>query len=403
MRRTLVLVLGLTLLAAWPARADDGWLARTLSFQAHLGDPLPLRNAPWLGTHNSFNTRTETPTLSGLDANQMVSMSDQLDLGMRSLELDVHWFPSLFAGAAQAPVVCHARGEDEANAGCSTERLLDARLVEITAWLDAHAKEFLLLYVEDHLGGQPGHDAAAAMIEAALGDRLYRPPGAGSACVPMPLDTSRRTMQAAGAQVLVISGCGSGTAWPAVAWDDAERAKYEEGAEGYTAYPGCDPDDERTPAFYRAHFMRFFEDSTQLSAAVDGPSEGITPDIAAAMVRCGADLLGFDQLVAGDPRLDAAVWTWLPGAPKRTGCAVERASDARWRVATCSTRRRVACVRGGVWSLGPKRRFGRARCPRRRFAVPRTGLDAQLLRDAMVTAGARTAWIRHRVRRTAGS
>ncbi|MEA2167711.1 MAG: hypothetical protein QOF76_1011 [Solirubrobacteraceae bacterium] len=400
MRRLTSILCFALLLAPAPAAAQDAWLTRTLAFQSRLSDPLPLRNAAWLGTHNSFNTKTEAPTVSGLDNNQQVSLGEQLDLGMRSLELDVHFFPSVFAGGLAAPVVCHARGEDELHAGCSTERLFDARLMEIRTWLDAHPREFVLLYIEDALGGDEGHNAAAKMLSDVLGDKLYKPipTAAHPSCVPMPLDTSRVQMRAAGAQVLAISHCGAGTAWPALVWDDAERAKYEEGPDGYEAYPACDPDDERTPAFYQQHFMRFFEDSTQLSAAVDGPSDGITPAIAGAMIRCGVDLFGFDQLVPDDPRLSAVVWTWTPGAPRRAGCTLERASDARWRVATCSTRRRVACVSAGTWSLGKKAAFGAAKCRRGRFGVPRTGLDAQLLHDAMVAAGAHSAWVRHRVR-----
>src|ERR687883_279318 len=87
MRLLLPLLLLLTLAA--PASADP-WVDRALDTQYELGSALPLRNAPWIGTHNSFNSSSEPPTLSGLDNNQVLSLPDQLDIGVRSLELDAH-------------------------------------------------------------------------------------------------------------------------------------------------------------------------------------------------------------------------------------------------------------------------------------------------------------------------
>src|SRR5258707_9002126 len=34
----------------------QSWAHRTAQFQYALGDPLPFRDAQWLGTHNSFNS-----------------------------------------------------------------------------------------------------------------------------------------------------------------------------------------------------------------------------------------------------------------------------------------------------------------------------------------------------------
>lgn len=111
-------------------RAFEGSaLDRTLSFQRQLGDVLGLRDAPFAGTHNSFNSTSEDPTVSHTDSNQQLALADQLRLGMRSLELDVHWLPSPRAGGAFAPVVCHGQG----NAGCTSERLLAERLPEVVA------------------------------------------------------------------------------------------------------------------------------------------------------------------------------------------------------------------------------------------------------------------------------
>ena len=79
--------------------------ARSLRLQRALGDRLPLVDGLWIGTHNSFNSTSESPTLSQSDSNQQLSLTDQLRLDVRSLELDAHWWPSLpSAGPPAGPL-----------------------------------------------------------------------------------------------------------------------------------------------------------------------------------------------------------------------------------------------------------------------------------------------------------
>ncbi|MFL5870414.1 MAG: hypothetical protein ACJ75R_04990, partial [Solirubrobacterales bacterium] len=150
------------------ARAD--WVQGALADQYELGSSLPLRNAPWVGTHNSFNSVAEmSPTLSDLDSNQQIKIVDQLDLGVRSIELDLHWIPSLSPYGGFSPVVCH--GTDK-HVGCSIEKPLGPVLDEIGGWLrePEHRDQVLLLYLEDHLDNATGYDTAAATVEQKLGD-----------------------------------------------------------------------------------------------------------------------------------------------------------------------------------------------------------------------------------------
>jgi len=355
---------------------EGSWLHRTLAFQFRLGNTLPLVNAPYLGTHNSANSTSEDPTLSGSDANQMLSLTDQLRLDVRSLELDVH-------NIGGTPVLCHGRGADQMHAGCTNERTFAQRLPELRAWLDAHPRQVVLLYLEDHLEG--AYDSGAAVLENVLGPHLYRPPP--GACTPMPLQLTRKQVLAAGKQVLAISSCGEGTAWRGLVFDDAERAKHEGSASDFEAYPACR---------YSGHFQRFFEDSTALSFGVGGgqASPGLTPDVTREMTRCGADLLGFDQLLPGDGRLAASAWSWARNQPSGPGCAVQ---SGRWRIVPCARKRAFACGNAGRGFRIVKRRGPwRARPAGCRRALPRTGFEAQRLRDAMKAAGVRSVWLRYR-------
>src|SRR3954467_12051812 len=186
------------------ASYERSWTHRALAFQESLSRALPLRDAPWIGTHNSFNSIAEMgPTLSDTDSNQQLALTDQLRQDMRSLELDLHWLPSPYAGGANAPVVCHGEG----NAGCTIEKPLGPVLDEVAVFLRAHRDAVLLLYLEDQLDGADAHDAAAAAVREKLGSLVYAPP-AGGACAKLPLELTKADVLRRGAQVVIVSGCG---------------------------------------------------------------------------------------------------------------------------------------------------------------------------------------------------
>ena len=380
------------------AATDGDWARSALADQYELGSSLPLRNAPWVGTHNSFNSKAEMgPTLSAQDSNQQIDLVDQLDQGVRSLELDVHWFPSVRSGLA--PVVCHAA---DLHVGCSAEKPLASVLREIDEWLTRHPDQVVLLYLEDHLDNEAGYDAAAADVESVLGARLFRPQAGGrSGCVALPLDATRAQMRESGAQVVIVSSCGMGSKWPAVAFDWSETHE-EQRPVGYRDFPDCGPDFTR--ADYDGKLIRYFEDSTRLTQGASAagqatPDDGITVPTAAAMTRCGVDLFGLDQVVPDDPRFAALVWSWAPGEPRRRpGCAAQ--FDARWYSLRCTRRLRVACrLPDGRWRI-PSKLGTHVQapdiCKRRRavWDVPRTGFEAQQLRAAQSHVGAARVWLR---------
>jgi hypothetical protein len=370
-------------------------LERTLAFQRRLGDVLGLRDAPFAGTHNSFNSTSEPPTASHTDSNQQLGLADQLRLGMRSLELDVHWLPSPRAGGALAPVLCHGQG----NAGCTTERLLAERLPEVVRWLDDHPQEVVLLYLEDQIDDPAGYEAAAKVVRDALGPRLHAPAGPG--CTTLPLDLTRAAVRAAGHQVVVTGDCGSG-AWQGVSHAWPSSVRFETRPQGYRPYPACGGA-EAVAA--RPRIVRYFEDSTFLAplAAPTGASsvdDGLTPGTVREMGRCGVDLLGFDQLVPGDPRLAALAWSWIDAPPVAGDptCTARRA-DGRWEPRACKSRLRPSCRRAdGSWFVLAKpttRAAAGPACRRAKgqFRSPRTAFQNQLVSDA---AGAGETWIAYR-------
>lgn len=378
-------------IAAYNATA----LSRTLAFERRLGDVLPLADAPVAGTHNAFNSTSEPTTVSHTDSNQQLTMTEQLDLGMRSLELDVHWIPSPRAGGAFAPVLCHGSGA----AGCSTERLLSERLPEVARWLDANPTETLLLYLEDQIDDPAGYAASAKVVTDVLGGRMMRPAGPG--CTNLPLDLTRRAMRAARKQVIITGDCGTG-AWQGISHAWPSSVRLESGPEGFGTYPACGGP---KVVAARPKIVRFFEDSTFLSTltaapALDDPS--LTPAVVREMVRCGVDLLGFDQLVPSDERFAALAWSWADGPPAAGDptCTRRRAVNGRWVPQACNARLRPSCRKpDGGWTVlsRPTTRAAAGPACRRSgalFRSPRTGFQNQLIGDA-ATGGA-DVWIAYR-------
>ena len=385
------------------------WTHRALTLQYALGNDVPFANAPWIGTHNSFNTTAYGFTLSRSDSNQQLTLTEQLELDVRSLELDVHWVEG-------EPKVCHGT---EQHAGCSSEGPLGPLLDEISAFLDRpeNRDQILLLYLEDQIKNAEGYDVVAAELERAFGTKLFR--SAGGACSPkLPLaGVDRKAVLRDGAQVITVaSGCGGGTqaggatSWSRLVFDWSGDVHSESRPRGYEDFPKCGPDYDR--AKYQSQIVRYFEDSTFVTSSTStagaaGKDDGITPETAAAMARCGVDLFGLDQLHPDDGRLERLVWSWGKDEP-RPGrkCAVQRRSNARWASRRCAGKRQVACRRSdGRW-LVPKKPVKRSKagrvCRKRRarFAVPRTGYENQLLRHAASTPRTgKATWLGYRLKR----
>src|SRR4051812_47342040 len=277
-------------LAAYQA----SWLHKTAQFQYALGDSVALRDAQWLGTHNSFNTDSNGVTASHTDNNQQLTLTQQLDGDIRAIELDVHQVPGPDNGLGSDIVrVCHARGSDEMHAGCTTEPQLKDVLPEIRTWMDAHPTQVLMVYLEDNLDDASGYEQTVTALDAAFGKLVYRPdPGqvAAGGCANLPLDVSRDDIRATGARVFFVGNCRADWSADVFGWD---ANHVESGSTpDYKAFPACDA--TYNAGVYASKLVRYYEDSTWLSAAIDPAqspaghaADGLSPDKVSAMIACG--------------------------------------------------------------------------------------------------------------------
>jgi hypothetical protein len=361
--------------AAGLAAYEDSWVHRTAAFQFALGDTVALRDAQWLGTHNSFNAPVNGLTPSHVDSNQQLTLTEQLDGDVRSIELDVHYI----GGVAR---VCHGRGEDQLHAGCTVEDDFATVLREVRDWIDSHPDQVLLVYLEDHLGAD-GHAAGVAALDEALGPRVYKAGAPEGECRELPLSLTRAAVRAANANVILVGHCEAGWGSHVFGWDEAHD---ESGSNaGYTC---AGPSDK---------LVRYFEDSTWLSATIDPgqtpadhAEDGIDAAKVAAMTERGVNLLGLDQFDPNDGRVEASLWSWAPDQPAAgQDCAVQRA-DGRWISSDCTGVHPAACRTATGWVLTPALAVpaAAAACAARgaTFDPPRTGEENAALKAAAAGA-----------------
>jgi hypothetical protein len=339
-------------------------------------------------------------------------LTQQLDIDMRALELDLHFVPSPAAGGSKTVLVCHGLGPAQQNFGCTNEPQFSDVLPQIAAWLEGHPSQVLLLYLEDELGDPAGYAQTVSTLNSVLRrpdgtSLIYRPSPSemtANGCANLPLESSRQDVRARPAQVLVVGNCRSGWASDVYSWDGNH---VESGSTpGYRAFPACDSTYSR--GVYDSKFVRYFEDSTFVSAATsptESPAQAqaqmLTPARVADMTRCGVNLFGLDQILPDDGRTEASIWSWLKGQPDPGGgrCALQR-SDGRWLTQPCQARHLAACRTTGGWTLTQQavpydRATSACRASRAGFDLPRTGYENSRLRQV---AGSSAVWLRYALR-----
>lgn len=384
------------------------WVHRTAAFQYELGDPLPLTDAQWLGTHNSFNSLSSSFTLSHADSNQQLSLTQQLDIDIRSLELDLHYIPRLELLGAKAVTVCHGQGPEAFHLGCTNEPTFAKVLPEIAAWLNkaANSDEVVLLYLEDAVKNAAGYASTVATLESVLKrpngtSLIYKPDvtqKAANGCVPLPTGISRDDVRAAGARVILVGSCAPGWSGAVHDWNPVHVEGGKTSA--YQPFPTCDA--TYGAGVYATQLVRYFEDSTLVSTLIEPQRvpvnpEALTPAKVRAMTECGVNVYGFDQLLPEDGRIQGSLWSWDLDEPSAAGCAFQGA-DGRWSSEACTDLHPAACEDGGTWTVTAPVAFAAApaACTAlgSTFDVPRAGDQNSRLH---AVAGAPGAWVNHSV------
>jgi hypothetical protein len=370
---------------------EDSWQYRALMLQSKIDIGTPLVDASILFTHNSFNSNHYANGISYLDSNHIHSITEQLDLGVRMLELDSHWY----SGAVR---VCHGQSKHE---GCSAaDGLLEDRIAEVNSWLrrPEHRDQVVFIYIQDVLDNH--YAEASAILEKYFAEKIYAPGRCGQ---QIPRNLSKADILNSGKQVLVYGRGYDCAATAGSSWgQNVYTGFFETDISDLSPSPSC-TSETFTPETIANNIVRIYEDSTTLSQWFGSPPKDIDATYMKTMVDCGINIVGIDQLNYNDPRHLAAIWSWNQNEPNNAGsgedCA-EHQSSGRINDASCSDNKRFACLdNAGDWQASTSSgnwNQGNAICAAENkgtFGMPKNGKQNLALTHAQGSIS--TLWINY--------
>ncbi|RLN76396.1 hypothetical protein BBJ28_00006362 [Nothophytophthora sp. Chile5] len=389
----------------------EPWVARAVSYQRNLSYAQTLCYTELPATHNSVITRArgygnrdqlfnEVLNASNADSymrtsNQFLSLTDQLDLGVRFLELDVHYFASTLRNAhcsdfgisfideasasllASLESVLDASGEGStvewaaALIGClpslsgiraDEQRLHNESLAEVATWLASHPSDLVVIYTEigDEVSTFSQTDALLELYTAIFGDLLFSPSdleSAGGDWNGFTLDD----LISQGKQVVLV----------ATPEANDQMFYMRELCSGWADVPSSTTGSSGTffgETMNGGTLVRAFKSALHYATLTESALGGGTADVDTAsepgnvnasslpaFVNAGVNILAPDGL--DGTTMAAMVWSWAEDEPDMdTATAVQlSAADGRWYgVAASSSATYVACVSSSnrtTWEL----------------------------------------------------
>lgn len=376
------------------------WEYQALAKQSLLDNAAPYSQGFRLQGHNAFNSSGYS-SIVYIDPNHTLTITEQLEIGVRSLELDAHWtWQTKRIPNGYDLLLCHGQSKHE---GCSgLERYVRDGVEEINRWLRKNPKEVVAIMIQDET---EGHYSELAAAFSSIHDLIYKaePRDVYRSFYDVIPDLSEEDILRAGKQVIIMgpgnageftrfthSGSFSGMGSP------NDFAQVDEAA--------CIQLKERQTTNHR-----LFEDGTNIGQWFVGEGR-ISDALATKALKCGASALGADKLVIGDSRVRATIWSWGEGEPNDASgvedCAESRA-NGRFNDADCNTVQRFACATDDAkeWSISAAAAAnsvsgGEQACQQNgaqwHFSVPVNSQQNEWLKQAKVAAGVDVVWLNYR-------
>lgn len=125
-------------------------LLQSITLQNELDRYEPLNFAQFLGSHNSAASRRYTSStadynMSYSDPDSYLTLTDQLNSGVRQLELDVVWYNN-------AITLCHNHFSAKLEGVlCDDNAPITTALTEIKSWIEKNPRAVLILYLDVNL------------------------------------------------------------------------------------------------------------------------------------------------------------------------------------------------------------------------------------------------------------
>lgn len=406
------------------------WTAQALALQRQIDINTPLNRATFLGTHNSENSVSyQIPFVRYVDPNQNLSIYDQLEMGVRSLEFDVQW--STDAHFSKDILLCHALSN---HVGCSVfDRPAPEGLQELHDWLKANPNEIVLLFFDRALDGH--EPRLTSYVEEYLGEFIYKPTQVRKSlettptCVALPGTLTKADILKAGKQLLIVAKNCDGTN-PPYAEQDKFKLNWNDyvfagiGAipqtpftfldstigDDFTPYPDCGKSTLFVSDPEHTSLWRIFEDRTILSN-IEHPHKKLLADDMKNLVRCGINWQTMDMLTADDDRLTAAVWSWAPSYPDNNGnCAIYQLDSGIKNMPCAQTVVGFTCKEATtqafkVVTTSGQWQDGETLCQVNagknwHFAMPINGNEMYLFQQVLQETGLSQVWLNYHVDKT---
>src|SRR3990167_1162540 len=399
------------------------WLKKALKLQREIDLHAPLNEATFIGTHNSYNSKFYANPVRYIDPNQLLSITGQLESGVRSIEFDVHWTAN--NKLVLDLLLCHGNTK---HIGCSLfDRHVMDGLKELRDWLRANPNEIVLLYIDRYLDGH--EPRLAALLDDYLGNYIYKPAVLRSShssadCLSLPTHLTKADILKAGKQLIIVTkGCDRSNAYYyeqnqfKQIWNDYVFAgigdiprKYytfiDATITNFTSYPDCGKSTIFHPDLFHTSVWRIYEDRT-LNGSIGHPQKKIHFKIVSELMHCGINWPTMDKVDKNDSRLNATIWSWMPEYPK-TGdghCAIYKIDQGFENIPCEQIKAGYACQEEkthdmkaisiiGTWSSGE------STCQllagkNWHFAVPINATQLDKLKISMNATLLQTSWLNY--------
>ena len=312
---------------------QNSWAGQALAHQRSLDVDAPMSKNNILGTHNTYNSEVYRTPVRYIDPQQKHSIYDQLRIGARFIELDVHWTAQTHGAAwTWGPdlLLCHSgigASMGDLHVGCSlTDRFATDGFKEVANFLNENPQEVIIMMIEDHTDGR--HAELMADLNETLGGKIY----ASQGCKQIPDSLTRADVLAAGNQVVLMKSGGCA--------NDAALSNL--------AFSGL------------GNINRVWEDRTMIGTVADFFDDGkvgrITAEDVVERFKNGGNIVNFDNMTYNDGRMEAGIWSWDVNQPDdyqgAQDCAVQW-GNGRWDDDNCSVARHFACQNNtdGSWDI----------------------------------------------------
>ena len=315
------------------------WLKFALKTQRELQIDIPVDHVQVLGAHNSFNNRASG--YGDLDdchwplqaddvcislANQEFSFTDQLNMGIRHLEIDL-W--KCFGKIRMS------HGSSELKLGCLPwDKEFTEGMKEISDWTrkSENRNEIVAIYFDDHTSDSQDWSINHA-IKTYFGDKVLTPDDL-KVNFSDRWPTTRELRQIKKTVIFIDGNDHSGRYLHTHFWSKAFTVN------GFSSQlENCSAADNNKES------VRIYSDSTVYGPLWNGiKSTGNIMDFKKYLL-CGVNIPCADQINVG--LMTTAVFTWAEGEPKQpineSSCVV-LSSEGRWHLAECSENHYFACV-----------------------------------------------------------